>query len=137
MSYHIKIGLFSFMLLTLVVHNCFLNTSATKREAVLTPVEPAPTITVSDKNVFKENSEITRNVLITHCGRCHQSSLETHKKAAIAVFDLDMDADWHLSLLEHNLEGIANRTRNSDKISDDQKSAIAIFLENKAAQLKH
>ncbi len=135
MSYDFKIGLLSFTLLAFIMHNCVQNTSVAKMEDVETPVEPISTMPPSDENAFEECSEITHQVLITHCGSCHQSSLKTHKAGAIAIFDLDKNADWHEALSEHDLQGIAQRTQNKSAITDEQNEAIAVFLKLKATQL--
>ncbi|MBT8304471.1 MAG: hypothetical protein KJP09_08385, partial [Bacteroidia bacterium] len=84
---------------------------------------------------FEECSKITRSVLITHCGSCHQSSLDTHKAGAIAIFDLDKGINWHTDLAEEHLHGIAKRTQNKSTVSEQQKEAISIFLELKELEL--
>ena len=144
MSYNFKIGLFSFALLALIMHNCVVNPTVAKMEVIETSypsgrqaVEPTATVTTADDTIFEDYSEITRQVLITHCGSCHQSSLETHKAGAIAVFDLDKNADWHDALTQHELPGIENRLQNKSTITKEQKEAIAAFLKLKATQLGH
>jgi len=135
MSHFIKIGLFSFTLFAFIVHNCKLNTPVVTAEDTIIQVESIATITPPDDNAFGESSEITRLILITHCGKCHQSSLETHKAGAIAIFDLDKNTHWHDALSEHHLPGITQRTQNKNSITEEQKEAIALFLELKEKQL--
>ncbi|MFD2562341.1 hypothetical protein [Aquimarina rubra] len=105
-------------------------------EKVETSTGPKPYPVNADKSTFEENSKITRAVLITHCGSCHQSSLDSHKIEAIKIFDLDMATNWHTSLSVDNLPGIASRTKNKSAISSAQKEAIDIFLRLKELQLK-
>ncbi|MBT8287645.1 MAG: hypothetical protein HKN00_10165 [Flavobacteriaceae bacterium] len=132
----VKISIFSILLMVFLAHTCVVDNEINGIEQVKSEGKPTEKMPLKDKNEFEKNSEITRNVLITHCGRCHQSSLETHKKDAIAVFDLDQNADWHQTLAEHNLEGITNRIQDKNSITEEQKLAITAFLENKSAQLK-
>jgi len=135
MSLFTKISLLTLTLIIFLVHNCVQNNNAPK----LVNIEPSSESTLADSTSspksFKACSEITHSVLITHCGSCHQSSLKTHKAGAIAIFDLDQGANWHMALSEENLQGIANRTENKSTISEQQKEAIAVFLELKELQL--
>ncbi len=143
MSFYLKIGFLSFLLLAFTMHTCVNTTSVAAAESKENTnptdseiVEPIPEMTSINDNVFEDNSEITRQVLITHCGSCHQSTLDTHKAGAIAVFDLDKNASWHTNLSEHHLPGITNRTQNKGEITDEQKEAITVFLELKKTQLE-
>lgn len=83
---------------------------------------------------FSETSEGTRIVLVQHCGKCHQSSLETHKPGAVAIFDLDAMEEWHVKLSEKNLEGLGRRTKNNKAITDKEFAVIEEFLALKRAQ---
>lgn len=108
-----------------------------KLEAEHSPVpvtkdsEPAGQLT----STFSQSSEATRLVLVEHCGKCHQSTLSSHKPGALAIFDLDAMEDWHVKLTEDNLEGISGRTRNKS-ITDQERAAIREFLTLKEVQLQ-
>ncbi|MEW7292128.1 hypothetical protein [Aquimarina sp. 2304DJ70-9] len=125
-----------FALVVFSAHTCVYDTNTSKTEDIVVPIEVKTEQLTSDKSSFEECSEITRGVLITHCGSCHQSSLESHKAAAIQFFDLDMGVNWHTSLSIENLHGIAQRTQNKSPITEQQKEAITTFLKLKELQLK-
>ncbi|RZV60411.1 MAG: hypothetical protein EX254_08750 [Flavobacteriaceae bacterium] len=122
-------------LVLFLVHNCVHDSNAPQMVDIESPSEPKTIVAKSDGESFEECSKITRSVLITHCGSCHQSSLDTHKAGAIAIFDLDKGANWHTDLAEEHLHGIAKRTQNKSTISEQQKEAISIFLELKELEL--
>ncbi len=135
-----KILLLFFALVAFSARTCVKDTNTSEIKDIPAPLEAkpkeVPKLLTSDKNSFEECSKITRGVLITHCGSCHQSSLESHKAGAIAFFDLDKGINWHTSLSEDNLQGIARRTQNKSTITEQQKEAIAVFLKLKELQLK-
>ncbi len=133
---HTNILLLSFALVAFSIRTCVKDTNTSEVKDIVVPLEVKPDSLASNKNSFDECSEITRGVLITFCGSCHQSSLDSHKAAAIEVFDLDMKANWHTYLSEENLQGIARRTQNKSTITKHQKEAIATFLNLKEAQLQ-
>lgn len=85
---------------------------------------------------FSETSEGTRLVLIESCGRCHQSTLASHKLKAIAIFDLDRKEQWHDKLAEENLEGLARRAKNNNAISEEEFALIEAFISHKYTQLQ-
>lgn len=136
MSYDIKIACFALTLSVILVHGCLHETSHTNVENTMIPVETSTSLPVSNEKSFEMCSKITREVLITHCGSCHQSSLTTHKSGAIAIFDLDKGANWHNALSEEHLESISNRTENKTSITKMQKEAIASFIKLKAKAFK-
>ncbi|NAS13283.1 hypothetical protein [Poritiphilus flavus] len=95
-----------------------------------------PENTAEAEKLFEEASEQTRVALIEPCGRCHQSTLKTHKAAAIAFFDLDQGENWHMDLDEDNLEGLAGRANSNKAISDTERENISLFITLKKAKLK-
>lgn len=99
---------------------------------VLEDVESLAETTVT----FSEASEGTRLALIQPCGRCHQSTLASHKPKAIAIFDLDGKEQWHDQLTEENLEGLGRRAKNNSAISEDEFALIEAFISQKRAQLQ-
>ena len=132
-----KIALLSSLaLVAFLAHTCVQKTTTTKVEDIAVPVEEKMEAITTHKPSFEECSEITRGVLITHCGSCHQSTLDTHKAAATQFFDLDQGTNWHNALSAENLHGISKRTLNKSTITEQQKEAITTFLELKEAQLK-
>lgn len=80
---------------------------------------------------ISKSSEGTRVALIEPCGRCHQSTLDTHKAGAIAIFDLDQGEQWHLTLKEENLEGLLGRTESNSAISEEEYAIIEEFVSQK------
>ncbi|GAA4271553.1 hypothetical protein U6A24_13280 [Aquimarina gracilis] len=135
-NYYTKILPFVVVLVAFSLRTCTKDTGTSEIVDITSKTDSKIDNSTADTGSFEECSEITRGVLITHCGSCHQSSLESHKTGAIKVFDLDKKVDWHTSLALENLEGITSRTKNKSSISDLQKEAIATFLELKALQLK-
>ncbi len=135
-NYYTKILPFVVVLVAFSLRTCIQDTSSSEIVDVKSQTKKAVEHPTLKTNEFEECSEITRGVLITHCGSCHQSTLDSHKAAAIKVFDLDKKADWHTSLVLENLEGITSRTENKSTITDQQKEAIATFLELKELRLK-
>ncbi|SHI41757.1 hypothetical protein [Aquimarina spongiae] len=136
MFQYTKIVVFFSASFFLVIKGCIRDTHVSKVDPVLVTI-PSETITTTvNEDSFKTHSETTRKVLITFCGSCHQSSLETHKPAAIAIFDLDKGKYWHATLIHDHIEGIENRIENKSPITREQLHAIEVFLELKASQLK-
>ncbi len=133
-----KILLLSFALVAFFsAHTCVQDSNTSVEYIVPPKVESKKPSKLSthDENSFDKCSKITRGVLITFCGSCHQSTLDSHKADAIKVFDLDLGVNWHTSLSQENLEGIARRTQNKD-ITEHEKEAITAFLKTKDLQLK-
>ena len=136
MFQYIKISFLFCFLSLFLLHRCIRDMNTADTEPVLVTI-PSKTSTFKiNKDAFEECSEITRKVLITFCGSCHQSSLETHKPAAIAIFDLDKGKNWHATLIHDHIEGIENRIENKSPSTQEELDAIEVFLELKASQLK-
>ncbi len=131
-----KILQLAFVLVISSTHTCVKETDSSYVEKIETTSAINTRPVNADKKTFEKNSKITRAVLITHCGSCHQSSLDSHQPEAIKIFDLDLAANWHISLSKENLSGIANRTQNKSAITTAQKEAITTFLQLKEQQLK-
>ncbi len=138
-----KIVFIVFALVVFSARTCVQDTSTSslEEEKITTTIETKADKANTEaftpiKSSFEECSKITRGVLITHCGSCHQSSLNSHKAGAIKFFDLDMGTHWHTSLSQENLPGIARRTQNKSTITKHQKEAIATFLKLKDLQLQ-
>ena len=131
-----KIGILSILVgLILLVITCERHK---KLKAGHTPVPVMRNSATSTESTttFAECSEATRLVLIEHCGKCHQSTLPSHKRGAVAIFDLDAMDQWHVNLNEKNLEGVDNRTKNKNTITDEEHAAIQEFLTLKREQLQ-
>lgn len=104
-------------------------------QATLSPT--ANLIPASDTTTtFAEVSENTRRTLLLPCGRCHQSTLATHKPGAIAIFDLDAGEQWHSRLNEERLSGLDRRTRGSSSLSDEERAQIAEFVALKRVSMQ-
>lgn len=100
------------------------------------PVAKVSKPSADSTSIFAERSEGTRLVLVEHCGKCHQSTLDSHKPGAIAIFDLDAMEQWHDKLTEKNLEGLDGRTKNKSGVTDGERAIIQEFLALKKAQLQ-
>ncbi len=87
-------------------------------------------------STFTETSEATRKTLVQHCGRCHQSTLASHKPGAIAVFDLDRRELWHDKLNVKTLEGLGRRIKTNSSISEEERAVIEEFVALKQSQLE-
>ncbi len=127
------------MIVAITLRTCIQDQSTSEIKETVISIEANPEefskLAISANTSFEECSKITRGVLITFCGSCHQSSLDSHKAGAIKVFDLEMKTNWHVSLSIENLEGIARRTKNKNT-TEQQKKAIATFLELKESQFE-
>jgi hypothetical protein len=114
-------------------HGCWQNRQKTHLEEVIkTPSKKANDTTPP----FTVISEQARLALILPCGRCHQSTLDTHKPGAVAVFDLDAGDLWHTNLDEGKLNGLDSRTKNKAGISEEERVQIAEFVALKRTQLQ-
>lgn len=103
---------------------------APKEQTVSTPAEKQET-TADSTASFTVVSEGTRVALIEPCGRCHQSTLDTHKAGAIAIFDLDKGEAWHTTLKEEHLSGLERRAMGNASISEEEREQIVAFLAQK------
>lgn len=122
---------------TLITLCCFLALSCqwdcgkpANTNLVLSPI-PKDTIREAGPPTFLAASENARLVLISHCGSCHQSSLDSHKSGAIAFFDLDMGPDWHVNLKMDNINSLEQRVRSNTSITAQDKEALLHFVELK------
>lgn len=95
-------------------------------------VKPAPDSTAS----FSAVSESARKALVVSCGRCHQSTLDSHKPGAIAVFDLDLGKQWHATLNAEQLTGMDRRAKGNTSLNEEQRRMISAFVALKQAQLQ-
>src|SRR5262244_4027860 len=77
-----------------------------------TPLEPAVRKLVEDR-----------------CGRCHNSTRETAKPAALKVFDLKED-DWTASMSDAQLPKVNGRFENVD-VTPAQRKQVADFIKGK------
>ncbi len=136
MTINFKIQFLTIVLLVGLVHRCVKEQPIETFEDNALPIEATKSLTSDDIMSFDECSEITRNVLITHCGSCHQSTLTTHKPGAIAIFDLDKKTQWHSNLSVHDLQGLMQRTKNKNSITEAQLDAIGMFVQLKTAQIE-
>jgi hypothetical protein len=93
-------------------------------------------IPVTDSLVsFSAVSESARSALIISCGRCHQSTLDSHKPGAIAIFDLDQGAQWHAGLNREQLSGLDRRAKGNTSLNEEQRNLIAEFVALKRTHL--
>jgi hypothetical protein len=66
-----------------------------------------------------------------HCGTCHQSSLPSHKAAAVAIYDLDR-ADWFVTLTVPRLQRGFPRRLNA-KLDEAGRSDLQAFIDHEVA----
>ena len=66
-----------------------------------------------------------------HCGACHQSSLPSHKAAAVAIYDLDR-ADWYAMLTVPRLQRGFPRRLNA-KLDEAGQRDLQSFIDHEVA----
>jgi hypothetical protein len=99
-----------------------------------------PPVEISDSILipappFSSLSENARIALVLPCGRCHQSTLESHKPGAVAIFDLDAGELWHSDLNEERLNGLGRRAAGNSSLSEEERGQIAEFVAMKRDRL--
>ncbi len=116
-------------------HGCLQQQSrpAARDESVPPPERSLSVANTADS--FKTLSEQARVALLLPCGRCHQSTLESHKAGAVAIFDLDAGEQWHTNLNEDRLNGLERRAKGNSSLSVEEREQIAEFVALKQAQL--
>jgi hypothetical protein len=75
--------------------------------------------------------EETRDLAKPECGSCHQSSLETAKPGAIAVFDLDAE-DWASRMNADRLYEFLVRI--DGDLDESTRPRVRAFLESELAR---
>lgn len=74
--------------------------------------------------------EETRRVAEPACGSCHRSSVPTHKLAALAIFDLDVE-DWSAHMKPMQLQVFLARIERS--LDERSRPRVRAFLEGELA----
>jgi mono/diheme cytochrome c family protein len=72
-----------------------------------------------------------REHAMAHCGSCHQSTLASHKAAAIAIYDLDRD-DWYTMLTVPRLQAGFPRRLNA-RLDEAGRRDLAAFIAHEVA----
>lgn len=72
-------------------------------------------------------AEPAREVLLPHCGKCHNGTLPTSLPGARAVYDLS-EAIWYARIAPQQYDGMLQRVRSHSAIPEDDKSAIENFV---------
>ncbi len=121
--------------IVLLVFTCHERKAPTVVQEATEMLAEKPNPMTKNNPEYSKISETTRVALIEPCGSCHQSSLDTHKAGAIAIFDLDQGEQWHLNLKQGNLEGLLGRTKSNSAISEEEYAAIEEFVAQKRAEL--
>lgn len=85
---------------------------------------------------FEAVSENARIALLKPCGRCHQSTLDSHKPGAVAIFDLDAGEQWHAKLNEERLNGLDRRAKGNSSLSEEERSQISEFVALKRVSMQ-
>jgi len=70
-----------------------------------------------------------RKLVEDHCGRCHNSTHETAKPAALKVFDLKED-NWTASMSDEQLPKVNGRFASVD-VTTAQRKQVADFIKGK------
>ena len=70
-----------------------------------------------------------RKLVEDHCGRCHNSTRETAKPAALKVFDLKED-NWTASMSDEQLPKVNGRFATVD-VTTAQRKQVADFIKGK------
>lgn len=116
-------------------HGCWQHLSKPQEKVSAMPDEESQTAD-EPSPLFSLLSEQARVALIVPCGRCHQSTLDSHKPGAVAIFDLDAGDAWHTNLDEDKLSGLARRAKGNSSLSEEERGQIASFVDQKRAQLQ-
>ncbi|OGT83088.1 MAG: hypothetical protein A3H91_14575 [Gammaproteobacteria bacterium RIFCSPLOWO2_02_FULL_61_13] len=72
-------------------------------------------------------AEPARQVLLPHCGRCHNGALETSLARAKAVYDLSETA-WYARIAPHQYDKMLQRVRGVEAIPEADKSMVERFV---------
>lgn len=75
-----------------------------------------------------KDAESVKEMLKPHCGKCHQSTLPSSLKGAIAVFDLDAQENWYTQMTHDQVEQIPSRM--AGKVDEIEKQTIARFVDS-------
>ena len=75
-----------------------------------------------------------RKLVEERCGRCHNSTRETAKPAALKVFDLKED-NWTASISDEQLPKVNGRFENVD-VTPAQRKQVADFIKGKLEERK-
>src|SRR5215510_16591161 len=97
--------------------------SASSAIVLLPLLGMSPTAAVKAKSTPLEPA--VRKLVEDHCGRCHNSTRETAKPAALKVFDLKED-DWTASMSDAQLPKVNGRFENVD-VTPAQRKQVADF----------
>lgn len=117
----------------LILFTCLHHPDKSQADQATTPLTDPSADTTASFSVVSEN---TRIALIEPCGRCHQSTLASHKPGAVAIFDLDAGEQWHSNLNKERLNGLDRRTKDNSSLSGEERQQIAEFVALKGAQLQ-
>ena len=71
-------------------------------------------------------AEPVRQVLLPHCGRCHDGALETSLPRARAVYDLS-EAAWYAHIAPHQYDKMLQRVRGVEAIPEADKIIVERF----------
>ena len=120
----------------LLVHTCLRPTDKKESDSDPVSLSAKKTAILDTLPNFPTASENARLALIVSCGRCHQSTLESHKPGAVAIFDLDEGEQWHSKLTLERLPGMERRAKGNASLSEEEKDQIVQFITLKRAQLQ-
>ena len=71
-------------------------------------------------------AEPVRQVLLPHCGRCHNGALETSLPRARAVYDLS-EAAWYARIAPHQYDKMLQRVRGVEAIPEADQIIVERF----------
>lgn len=66
-------------------------------------------------------------MLLPHCGRCHNGTLETSLPQARAVYDLS-EAVWYARVAPHQYERMLQRVRGVEAIPEADRLVVERFV---------
>lgn len=87
-------------------------------------LEPAGSVAPAAVNPW---AEAARQVLLPHCGQCHDGERPTSLPRAKAIYDLS-EAIWYARVAPQQYDGMLRRVRGHAAITDTDKSVIESFV---------
>jgi hypothetical protein len=90
-------------------------------------VAGSPTIQSDAATPANQWAEPARNVLLPHCGRCHNGALESSLERARAAYDLS-ETVWYARMTAQRYDAMLRRVQGNDAITSADKTMIERFV---------
>ena len=120
----------------LTLFTCLHGADEPQKEQATSPLAVKLPTAADTATSFEVVSENTRIALLKPCGRCHQSTLDSYKPGAVAIFDLDAGEQWHSKLNGEQLNGLDRRAKGNSSLSEEERTQIAEFVALKRGSMQ-